>query len=75
MKSGQIDRSMQTMQVSQKQASASAETLAFALRQVNDLGIDIKKAFEEDDKLLEKFAREEYLMKKKTEDIYYIPDQ
>ena len=34
-----------------------------------------KKAFEEDDKLLEKFAREKYLMKKKTEDIYYIPDR
>lgn len=48
VKSGQIDRTMQTMHVSQKQAVASAETLAFALRQVNDLGVEIKVAFEND---------------------------
>ena len=34
-----------------------------------------RKAFDKDDKLLEKFAREKYLMKKKSEDIYYISNQ
>ncbi len=31
-----------------------------------------KNQFETDEELFEKFAREEYLMKKKSEDIFYI---
>ncbi len=34
-----------------------------------------RKAFDEDDKLLEKFARENYFMKKRSEDIYYVSDK
>ena len=33
---------------------------------------DEKNRFESDSELLEKFAREQYLMKKKSEDIFYI---
>ena len=33
---------------------------------------DEKKQFENNEELLEKFAREEYLMKKESEDIFYI---
>ena len=33
---------------------------------------DEKKQFDNDEELLEKFAREEYLMKKESEDIFYI---
>ena len=33
---------------------------------------DEKNSFESDSELLEKFAREQYLMKKKSEDIFYI---
>ena len=36
---------------------------------------DEKNRFEADDELLEKFAREEYLMKKKSEDIFYIIEE
>ena len=33
---------------------------------------DEKNRFESDSEMLEKFAREQYLMKKKSEDIFYI---
>ena len=36
---------------------------------------DEKNRFESDNELLEKFAREEYLMKKKSEDIFYIIEE
>ena len=36
---------------------------------------DEKNRFEADNELLEKFAREEYLMKKKSEDIFYIIEE
>ena len=36
---------------------------------------DEKNRFEAYDELLEKFAREEYLMKKKSEDIFYIIEE
>ena len=36
---------------------------------------DEKNRFESDDELLEKFAREEYLMKKKSEDIFFIIEE
>ncbi len=43
----------------------------FYLNEIEKISFD-KDRFDNDDELLEKFAREEYLMKKETEDIYYI---
>ena len=43
----------------------------FYLNEIEKISFD-KDRFDNDDELLEKFAREEYLMKKENEDIYYI---
>jgi len=34
-----------------------------------------KKSFDNNDELLEKYAREKYLMKKESEDIFYIIEE
>ena len=41
------------------------------LEEINKISKE-KNQFETDEELFEKFAREEYLMKKKSEDIFYI---
>ena len=43
----------------------------FYLNEINKIS-DEKSRFETDNDLFEKFAREQYLMKKKSEDIFYI---
>ena len=43
----------------------------FYLEEINKISKE-KNQFETDEELFEKFAREEYLMKKKSEDIFYI---
>ena len=41
----------------------------FYVKEINKVTLD-KEKFESDEELLEKFAREEYLMKKESEDIF-----
>lgn len=43
----------------------------FYLNEIDKIS-DEKSRFETDNDLFEKFAREQYLMKKKSEDIFYI---
>ena len=43
----------------------------FYVKEINKVTLD-KEKFESDEELLEKYAREEYLMKKESEDIFYI---
>lgn len=43
----------------------------FYVKEIDKVSLD-KERFESDQKLLEKYAREEYLMKKESEDIFYI---
>ena len=47
------------------------EEKSFYLEEINKISKE-KNQFEKDEELFEKFAREEYLMKKKSEDIFYI---
>ena len=47
------------------------EEKIFYLEEINKISKE-KNQFETDEELFEKFAREEYLMKKKSEDIFYI---
>mgnify|MGYP001168186694 CR=1 FL=1 len=41
------------------------------VKEINKVTLD-KEKFESDEELLEKYAREEYLMKKESEDIFYV---
>ena len=43
----------------------------FYVKEIDKVSLD-KERFESDQELLEKYAREEYLMKKESEDIFYI---
>ena len=43
----------------------------FYIEEIDKVSLD-KEKFESDDELLEKYAREEYLMKKESEDIFYV---
>lgn len=43
----------------------------FYVKEIDKVSLD-KERFESDEELLEKYAREEYLMKKESEDIFYI---
>ena len=43
----------------------------FYVKELNKVTLD-KEKFESDEELLEKYAREEYLMKKESEDIFYV---
>jgi cell division protein DivIC len=47
---------------------------AYYLEQIEQIQRD-RKELETDEDLLEKFAREKYFMKKKTEDLYVIIDE
>ena len=46
----------------------------YYLQKIEEVKADREELFSNDD-LLEKFAREKYLMKKKTEDIYVIVEE
>ena len=43
----------------------------FYVKEINTVTLD-KEKFESHEELLEKYAREEYLMKKESEDIFYV---
>lgn len=43
----------------------------FYVKEIDKVSSD-KERFESDEELLEKYAREEYLMKKESEDIFYV---
>ena len=43
----------------------------FYIKEIDKVSLD-KEEFESDEELLEKYAREEYLMKKESEDIFYV---
>jgi|TARA_X000000950_G_C13835010_1_gene627803 cell division protein FtsB len=43
----------------------------FYVKEIDKVSLD-KERFESDQELLEKYAREEYLMKKESEDIFYV---
>ena len=43
----------------------------FYVKEIYKVSLD-KERFESDQELLEKYAREEYLMKKESEDIFYV---
>ena len=43
----------------------------FYTEEIDKVSLD-KERFESDEELLEKYAREEYLMKKESEDIFYV---
>ena len=46
----------------------------FYVKEINKVTLD-KEKFESDEELLEKYAREEYLMKKESEDIFYVIEE
>ena len=46
----------------------------FYVQEINKVTID-KEKFESDEEILEKYAREEYLMKKESEDIFYVIEE
>ena len=46
----------------------------FYIQEIDKVTID-KEKFESDEEILEKYAREEYLMKKESEDIFYIIEE
>ncbi len=43
----------------------------FYVKEIDKVSLD-KERFDSDQELLEKYAREEYLMKKESEDIFYV---
>ena len=43
----------------------------FYVKEIDKVSLD-KERFESDQEILEKYAREEYLMKKESEDIFYV---
>ena len=43
----------------------------FYIKEIDKVSLD-KERFESDQELLEKYAREDYLMKKESEDIFYV---
>ena len=46
----------------------------FYTNEIEQISMD-KKSFDNNDELLEKYAREKYLMKKESEDIFYIIEE
>ncbi len=46
----------------------------FYVQEIDKVSID-KEKFESDEEILEKYAREEYLMKKESEDIFYVKQE
>ena len=56
-----------------KKTNELSDEIDYYNREINNLELE-RKAFDKNDKLLEKYARENYMMKKKSEDIYYVSD-
>ena len=56
-----------------KETNELSNEIDYYKEEINNLELE-RKAFDQNDKLLEKFARENYMMKKKSEDIYYVSD-
>ena len=46
----------------------------YYVQEIDKVTID-KEKFESDEEILEKYAREEYLMKKESEDIFYVIEE
>ena len=56
-----------------KKTNELSDEIDYYKREINNLELE-RKAFDKNDKLLEKYARENYMMNKKTEDIYYVSE-
>ena len=56
-----------------KKTNELSDEINYYKKEINELELE-RKAFDENDKLLEQYARENYMMKKKSEDIYYVSD-
>ena len=56
-----------------KKTNELSDEIDYYKREINNLELE-RKAFDKNDKLLEKYARENYMMKKKSEDIYYVSE-
>ncbi len=56
-----------------KETNELSNEIDYYKEEINNLELE-RKAFDQNDKLLEQFARENYMMKKKSEDIYYVSD-
>ena len=56
-----------------KKTNELSNEIDYYKEEINNLELE-RKAFDRNDKLLEQFARENYMMKKKSEDIYYVSD-
>jgi len=56
-----------------KETNELSNEIDYYKKEINNLELE-RKAFDQNDKLLEQFARENYMMKKKSEDIYYVSD-
>ena len=56
-----------------KKTSELTDEIDYYKKEINDLELE-RKAFDQNDKLLEQYARENYMMKKKSEDIYYVSE-
>ncbi len=57
-----------------KQLSDLESQKLFYNQEIQKISIE-KEAFDNNDELLEKYAREKYLMKKDSEDIFYIIEE
>ena len=56
------------------QALSLESQKVFYTNEIEQISVD-KKSFDNNDELLEKYAREKYLMKKESEDIFYIIEE
>lgn len=56
-----------------KKTNELSDEIDYYKREINNLELE-RKAFDKNDKLLEQYARENYMMKKKSEDIYYVSE-
>ena len=56
-----------------KKTNELSDEIDYYKKEINNLELE-RKAFDKNDKLLEKYARENYMMKKKSEDIYYVSE-
>ena len=56
-----------------KKTNELSNEIDYYKKEINQLELE-RKAFDQNDKLLEKYARENYMMKRKSEDIYYVSE-
>lgn len=56
-----------------KKTNELSDEIDYYKKEINNLELE-RKAFDKNDKLLEQYARENYMMKKKSEDIYYVSE-